>query len=328
MPEGYLHLTYEQRCQIYALLQSAHSQADIARQLGVTRSTVSRELARNAGARGYRFKQAHATAARRRQQASNRPRKMTPYVVALIERIMTQQQWSPEQIAGRLAREGIVSVSHETIYQHVWKDKKDGGNLHLHLRHNGKKYHKRQSRNSGRGLIPGRVDIDQRPAIVAAKSRIGDWEADTITGAKHKGAVMSHVERKSKYTKLAKLPDKTANSVVKASRRLLLPLAHRIETITYDNGKEFAAHAAIASSLGALSFFAKPYHAWERGLNEHTNGLVRQYFQKCSDLSILSHADVQRVEDKLNSRPRKILGYKTPHEVFFNVKNPCVALHC
>ena len=328
MPEGYLHLTYEQRCQIYALLQSAHSQADIARQLGVTRSTVSRELARNAGARGYRFKQAHAKASQRRQQASNRPRKMTPDVVALIERIMTQEQWSPEQIAGRLAREGIVSTSHETIYRHVWEDKKDGGNLYLHLRHNGKKYNKRKSRNSGRGLIQGRVDIDQRPAIVAAKSRIGDWEADTIIGAKYKGAVMSHVERKSKYTKLAKLPDKTANSVVKASRRVLLPLAHRVETITYDNGKEFAAHAEIASSLGALSFFAKPYHAWERGLNEHTNGLVRQYFQKGLDLSILSHADVQRVEDKLNSRPRKILGYKTPHEVFFNVENPRVALHC
>jgi transposase, IS30 family len=328
MPEGYLHLTYEQRCQIYALVQSAHSQADIARQLGVTRSTVSRELARNAGARGYRFKQAHATASQRRHQASNRPRKMTPDVVALIERIMTQEQWSPEQIAGRLPREGIVSISHETIYRHVWEDKKDGGNLYLHLRHNGKKYNKRKSRNSGRGLIPGRVDIDQRPAIVAAKSRIGDWEADTIIGAKHKGAVMSHVERKSKYTKLAKLADNTANSVVTASRRVLASLAHRVETITCDNGKEFAAHAEITNSLGALCFFAKPYHAWERGLNEHTNGLVRQYFQKGSDLSILSHADVQRVEDKLNSRPRKILGYKTPHEVFFNVKNPRVALHC
>ena len=139
---------------------------------------------------------------------------------------------------------------------------------------------------------------------------------------------MSHVERKSKYTKLAKLADNTANSVVTASRRVLASLAHRVETITYDNGKEFAAHAEITNSLGALCFFAKPYHAWERGLNEHTNGLVRQYFQKGSDLSILSHADVQRVEDKLNSRPRKILGYKTPHEVFFNVKNPRVALHC
>src|SRR6202795_2437166 len=148
------------------------------------------------------------------------------------------------------------------------------GALHLHLRHSGKKYNKRKGKNSGRGLIPNRVDIDQRPAIVAAKSRIGDWEADTIIGANHKGAVMSHVERRSKYTKLAKLPDKSANSVVQACRRVLLPLADRIETITYDNGKEFASHAKIATSLRALCYFAKPYHAWERGLNEHTNGLV------------------------------------------------------
>ena len=196
------------------------------------------------------------------------------------------------------------------------------------MRHSGKKYNKRKGKNSGRGLIPNRVDIDQRPAIVAAKSRIGDWEADTIIGANHKGAVMSHVERRSKYTKLAKLPDKSANSVVHACRRVLLPLADRIETITYDNGKEFASHAKIATSLRALCYFAKPYHAWERGLNEHTNGLVRQYFQKGSDLSMLSDADVQRVEDKLNSRPRKILGYQTPREVFSNAKTLRVALRC
>jgi len=124
------------------------------------------------------------------------------------------------------------------------------------------------------------VDIDQRPAIVAEKSRIGDWEADTIIGAGHKGIIMSHVDRKSKYTKLAKLPDKSADSVVRACGRILLPLAARIETITYDNGKEFASHAEIVAALGAKSYFAKPYHSWERGLNEHTNGLVRQYFQK------------------------------------------------
>ena len=186
----------------------------------------------------------------------------------------------------------------------------------------------RKGKNSGRGLIPNRVDIDQRPPIVAAKSRIGDWEADTIIGANHKGVVMSHVERTSKYAKLAKLPDKNADTVVQACACVLLPLADRIETITYDNGKEFASHAQIVTSLGALSYFAKPYHSWERGLNEHTNGLFRQYFPKGSDLSILSDADVQRVEDKLNSRPRKILGYQTPREIFFSARNLPVALHC
>src|ERR1700692_4252080 len=328
MPEGYLHLTYEQRCQIYALLQSGDSQAYIARKVGVDRSTISRELVRNTGARGSRFKQGHDKASRRRQEASDQPPKMTPDGGGVIEEKLQQEQWSPDQISGRLAKDGVAFISHEIIYQHVWKDKKDGGKLYLHLRHSGKKYNKRKGKNSGRGLIPNRVDIDQLPAIVAAKSRIGDWEADTIIGANHRGAVMSHVERTATYTKLAKLPDKTADSVVRACARVLLPLADRIETITYDNGKEFASHVEIASSLGSLSSFAKPYHSWERGLNEHTNGLFRQYFPKGSDLSIVSDTDVQRVEDKLNSRPRKILGYRTPREVFFNAKNLPVALRC
>ena len=236
MPEGYLHLTCEQRCQIYALLQSGRSQAHIARQIGVDPSTISRELVRNTGARGYRFKQAHEKASQRRQEASDKPRKMTPDLVELIEEKLTQEQWSPDQISGRLAKDGVAFISHERIYQHVWKDKKDGGTLYLHLRHSGKKYNRRKGKNSGRGLIPNRVDIDQRPPIVAAKSRIGDWEADTIIGANHKGVVMSHVERTSKYTKLAKLPDKNADSVVQACTRVLLPLADQIETITYDNG--------------------------------------------------------------------------------------------
>jgi transposase, IS30 family len=328
MPEGYLHLTCEQRCQIYALLKSGHTQSHIARQIGVDASTISRELARNSGASGYRFDQAHTAASGRRHAASGTPRKMTPAVVAVIEEKLTQEQWSPEQISGRLAREGVATLSHESIYRHVWNDKKDGGNLYLHLRHSGKKYNKRKGRNSGRGLIPHRVDIDQRPAIVATKSRIGDWEGDTIIGARHRGAILSHVERKSKYTKLVPLPDKTADAVVQASAGVLGPLAHRIKTITYDNGKEFAAHVEIAASLQANCYFAKPYHAWERGLNEHTNGLVRQYFPKGSDLSILTTSEVKKVEDKLNSRPRKILGYKTPSEVFFNAKNKLIALRC
>jgi IS30 family transposase len=328
MPEGYLHLTCEQRCQIFALLKSGHTQAHIARQIGVDPSTISRELARNSGASGYRFGQAHEAASGRRHAASSTPRKMTPEVVAVVEEKLTQEQWSPEQISGRLAQEGVATISHESIYRHVWNDKKDGGNLYLHLRHSGKKYNKRKGRNSGRGLIPNRVDIDRRPAIVATKSRIGDWEADTIIGARHQGAILSHVERKSKNTKLVSLPDKTADAVVQASARMLGPLANRIETITYDNGKEFAAHVEIAASLQANCYFAKPYHAWERGLNEHTNGLVRQYFPKGSDLSIVTNAEVQKVEDKLNSRPRKILGYKTPSEVFFNAGNKLIALRC
>jgi IS30 family transposase len=278
---------------------------------------IKRELDRNTGKKGYRFKQAQENASRRRIAASQAPRKMKPFLVNLIEEKLTREQWSPDQISGWLRKQGIASISHERIYLHIWADKKNGGKLYVHLRHSGKKYNKRKGKNSGRGLIPNRVDIDLRPAIVAQKSRIGDWEADTIIGAGQKGAILSHVDRKSKYTKLAKLPDKSSAAVVQACTRILKPIAARIETITYDNGKEFAAHAEIAASLGASSYFAKPYHAWERGLNEHTNGLVRQYFPKGTGFDTLTHADVQRVEDKLNSRPRKILGYKTPHEVFF-----------
>ena len=328
MPEGYLHLTCEQRCQIYALLQSGHSQAHIARQIGVDPSTISRELVRNTGARGYRFKQAHEKATQRREEASDKPRKMTPDLVELIEEKLTQEQWSPDQISGRLAKDGVAFISHERIYQHVWKDKKDGGTLYLHLRHSGKKYNRRKGKNSGRGLIPNRVDIDQRPPIVAAKSRIGDWRPTRLSAPITKALSCRTSSEPPNTPSSPNCRTRTRDSVVQACARVLLPLADRIETITYDNGKEFASHAQIATSLGALSYFAKPYHSWERGLNEHTNGLFRQYFPKGSDLSILSDADVQRVEDKLNSRPRKILGYQTPREIFFSARNLPVALHC
>src|ERR1700726_3668927 len=228
MPEGYLHLTCEQRCQIYALLRSGHTQSHIAHQIGVDPSTIGRELARNSGARGYRFKQADEKASLRRHQASGTPRKMTPAVVAVIEEKLTQQQWSPEQISGRLAQEGVATISHESIYRHVWNDKKDGGNLYLHLRHSGKKYNKRKGRNSGRGLIPNRVDIDQRPAIVATKSRIGDWEADTIIGPRHQGDILFACNRRY-LAHLSALDDITAG--IKALDRLTRPRCRDGKTI-------------------------------------------------------------------------------------------------
>jgi len=316
MPEGYHHLTYEQRCQIYALRQSGQSKAAIARQLGFNRSTVTRELARNIGERGYRFKQAQAKTSERRQAASGKPRKMKLDLVRLIEEKLTSEQWSPKQICGWMKKEGMATVSHERIYQHIWADKKKGGKLYVSLRRSGKKYNKRKGKTSGRGLIPNRVDIDQRPAIVAEKSRIGDWEADTIIGANHKGAIFSIVDRKSKYTKLALLPDKSSDAVTRACEQILTPISDKIETITFDNGKEFANHVEIVSALSAQSYFAKPYHSWERGLNEHTNGLVRQYFPKGLEFSKITQDDIQKVEDKLNSRPREVLNYKTPWEVF------------
>jgi len=317
MPKGHRHLTYDKRCQIYALLKSGCSKAEVARQIGVHRSTVTNELKRNTGGNGYRYKQAQEKASSRRAAASSAPHKMKPGLVREIEEKLTQEQWSPDQISGWLKKQGRPSVSPERIYLHIWEDKRNGGTLWRHLRHNGKKYNKRKGKNSGRGLIPGRVDIVERPAIAAEKSRIGDWEGDTVIGRGQKAAILTHVDRKSKYTKLALLPEKSSASVQSACDASLLPIAHKIETITYDNGKEFAGHTEIAARLSAQIYFAKPYHSWERGLNEHTNGLLRQYFPKGSNFSTLTHAEVQRVENKLNSRPRKALGYKTPSEVFF-----------
>lgn len=316
MPKNYHHLTNEQRCQIEALKRNRMSNAAIARQLGMDRATVGREIARNRARGGYRGKSARVKAAARRANASAMPRKMTAALLAMIEAKLAQEQWSPDQISGWLAKEGKGDISPETIYRHVWRDKKKGGTLHTHLRHGGKKYNKRKGKHTWRGIIPGRIDIDERPAIVNEKSRIGDWEGDTIQGASHQSALLSHVERVSKFTRLHKLHAATAPATTAATVQDLRTDKEKVLTITYDNGKEFAAHARIACLLNASVFFAKPYHAWERGLNEHTNGLVRQYFPKGTDFATVSDEEVALVEKKLNNRPRKVLAYATPCEVF------------
>ena len=194
MPKGHHHLTYDKRGQIYVLLKSSCTKAGVARQTGVHRSTITNEIKRNTGRKGYRYKQAQEKASARRTAASSAPRKMTPSLIREIEEKLTREQWSPEQISGWLKKEGRRFVSPERIYQHIWKDKKNGGSLWRHLRHNGKKYNKRKGKNSGRGLIPGRVDISERPAIAAEKSRIGDWEGDTVIGRGQTAAILTHVD--------------------------------------------------------------------------------------------------------------------------------------
>ena len=312
MPEGYHHMTLDIRSQIYVLKATKISLHKIASIIGYHVSTISREINRNTGDRGYRYKQANDKAIERRANASHTPKKLTEALVAIIkERLM--QGWSPEQISGRLKLEG-TSISHESIYLHVWVDKYCGGSLYKHLRHHGKKYNKRSSGKAGRGCIPNRIDISERPSIVEQKTRIGDWEGDTIIGAKQKGAIVSYVDRCSKFTVLKKVENKTAELVTQATLEKLgqeLPVL----TITYDNGKEFSEHRKIASHLNASCYFARPYHSWERGLNEHTNGLVRQYLPKSTDFTKVTDKTVQCIADKLNNRPRKILNYKTPIEV-------------
>lgn len=311
------HLTFEQRCQIEVLQGGGYTQAEISAGVGTSQSAVSRELARNHGQRGYRCKQAHEKAEARRSAASAVPRKMSQAVIAAIEAKLCTEQLSPQQISGWLATTQSVSVSHERIYLHIWADKRAGGMLFKQLRRRGKKYNRRSAKSAGRGVIPGRIDISERPAIVEQRVRIGDWEADTIVGAGRRGAILSLVERFTKFTVLHKLDAATSDQTTRALIRRLRPYQSLVHTITADNGKEFAGHRTVAKSLSAGFYFATPYHAWERGLNENTNGLVRQYFPKGTSFATVTQRDVRRVQNLLNSRPRKTLAYKSPNEVFF-----------
>jgi len=316
MAKGYHHLTAEERAQIYALKKQGIKQKDIAKNIGKSEACISNELKRNKGDRGYRHQQAQKKATERRNKASKSGIKMSGKTEKLVLSLI-REDWSPEQIAGWMSKEHGLKISHETIYKHIWQDKKSGGTLFKHLRHHGKKYNKRSGKNAGRGCIPDRVDISERPAIVEQKIRIGDFEIDTIIGKNHKGAIVSLVDRASKYTKLILVENKCAHTVSLAIQKAMRQIKHLLKTMTADNGKEFAFHKIFAQALGVDVFFATPYHSWERGLNEHTNGLVRQYFPKQTDFTKLTQAQVEAVEKKLNARPRKVLNFNTPESFFF-----------
>lgn len=317
---SYRQLTSDQRYQIYALLKAGQNQTQIAAIVACHKSTISRELRRNCGCKGYRPLQAQTLARGRRYQSH--PPRIAEQTWQCVE-LLLQQQWSPEQIAGRLKLERKPTVSHQGIYLYLYADKQRGGILYRHLRSQ-KKQRKRYGGPVRRAQIPNRISIEQRPAIVSSKGRLGDWEADTIIGARHKGAILSCTERKSKLTLLRKLETKGALEVKRSCIDLLLPCADQVHTITVDNGKEFTDHKDIAAVLQTEIYFAHPYASWERGLNENTNGLIRQYFPKKYDFAKISQVDVQRVAARLNNRPRKTLGFRTPNEVFF--KQQLVAL--
>jgi len=311
----YTQLTQEQRYQIYAFLKAGFSQSAIANEINVHKSTICRELRRNRGLKGYRPKQAHVKATNRRQGAAKYV-KLKPNIITLVNSLI-RQDFSPDQVSGSLKRNHGVIISHETIYRHLLVDKANGGTLYKHLRRSNRKRKKRYGSRNIRGQIPGRVSIDLRPAIVDNKERIGDWEIDTVIGKNHKGALLTIVERKSKYTLIQKLSYKRSRLVADATIDLLAPYQDKVFTITSDNGKEFADHQRISKQLMAKVYFAHPYHSWERGLNENTNGLIRQYFPKNTNFRSITVESVRKVMEQLNNRPRKTLDYATPNEVFF-----------
>jgi IS30 family transposase len=304
----YKHLSQIERYQIYSLMKAQHTITQIAELLGRNKSTISRELRRNAGVRGYRPKQA-CELALKRSQSSRNAGTIAHYVKEQATALL-QLQWSPEQIAGKLP------VSHETLYQHVYADKTHGGDLWKNLRCQKQKRKRYASGRDRRGQIPNRRPLSERPAHIEGRKQIGHWECDTVIGANHKQAIVTVVERKSGYALIAKVSNKTADLVGSAIITMLKPFEARVKTLTYDNGKEFCGHAKIDEALGSTGYFARPFASWERGSNENFNGLLRQYVPKKRLMEDVTEEEIKMIENRLNNRPRKRLGFRTPAEVF------------
>ena len=309
----YKRLTREQRYTIERMSRQQSSQESIACAIGVHSTTVGREF-RRAGMNRETY--CHLTAQKDADSREWAGRTIAPELLLAVEAKLCTAQWSPEQISGTFRKEALGRISHETIYRHIYRDKRAGGKLHLHLRHRCKSYRKRGLGRERRGRIKDQVMIDERPAVVAERSRIGDWEMDTVIGSPGGSVLVTMVERKSRYTRIALVQSRDASAVTAGLLHSLRSCRDKVETMTFDNGKEFARHAHLAQQLEATAYFAHPYHSWERGLNENTNGLIRQYFPKGSNFDQLTHNAVKRVETLLNSRPRKCLAYQTPHDIF------------
>ena len=304
----YKHLSQAERYQIHALMKAGHDQSQIAKLLDRHKSTISRELSRNTGSRGYRPKQACEMSADRAQNSRNAPT-VEPWVREAACALLCIQ-WSPEQIASQLP------ISHETVYQHVYADKAQGGTLWKHLRCQKQKRKRYASGRDRRGQIPNRRPLSERPLHIEARRQVGHWECDTVIGTSHKGAVVTMVERKSGYAVMTKVEKKTSELVSSAIVDKLQPLAARVKTLTFDNGKEFAGHAHIDQQLQSTAYFARPFASWERGSNENLNGLFRQYVPKKRAMSTVTDEEIRMIQNRLNNRPRKRLGFKTPAEIF------------
>lgn len=303
---NYTHLTQEERYQIYTLLREGFSKRYIAWRLNRSPSTISREIQRNRARNGYFAKHAHKLARRRHHSNPQRiPCDIWVQVIAYLE-----LQWSPEQIASQ------VAVSLHSIYRFIQQDKSKGGDLYLHLRFKNQRKRKYGSIET-RGQLTNRKSIHDRPAEIEQRSRFGDLEIDTIVGKNHQQSLVSIVDRKTGYLWLKKCNTRKAEEICQATIRLLEPIKAQLKTITADNGKEFSLHEYAAQELEVDWYFADPYSAWQRGTNEHTNGLIRQYVTKGSDLNDYTDAYIAEITQRLNHRPRKRLGFKSPSQVLF-----------
>ena len=318
-------ITENQRYSISSMQDLGLSQTEIAQKMGVHKSTISRELSRNMDKRNGKY---HPALADRKCRArhKNKPKyeRFTLAIQELAERYL-KEDYSPEQIVGICKKEEIDCVSAERIYQHIWSDKKQGGTLHTHLRRQGRRYRKRGNSKDTRGIIKNRISIAQRPESVENRTHFGDLEVDLIIGADHKSAILTINDRASGVLKMKKIHSKEASEVTEAINDLLEEWKPYIRTITADNGKEFAGHEDVAEQLLIDYYFARPYHSWERGSNENLNGLIRQYFPKKTDFRKISHEQIEKIQTKLNNRPRKRYKYETPifvmNQLLFNNQN-------
>ena len=313
----YSHLTRDHRIMIYSLKHNGLSQSQIAKMVGCSQSTISRELKRNKGKRGYRFKQADTLASKRKSKASTRSSLTKPIRSYMIQAI--QKKWSPEQISHRMKKDMGDRVSHESIYLFLKKDKEQGGSLYKHLRcqrRNRKRYGKA---SKTRGVLKDRVSIDQRPKEASTGKKVGHLEADLMIGKSHKKAFLTVVDKKTRMTFIRLLSSKKSDEVCSTLITLLKPYKGILKSLTLDNGKEWGFFKRIEKGLGIKVYFADPYCAWQRGLNEQTNGLIRQYFPKKTDFRKVSLKDIDKVMKELNSRPRKCLRFKTPSEAFHSL---------
>jgi IS30 family transposase len=325
---SYTQLSLPERLRLYQLRYTEHlSISETAIIMERSKSTISRELRRNRlEEKLYLPDTAHATMQARRQQSKVPFMSIGAVVIEQIKQRLKQYH-SPEQICGRIKREGFESPSHETLYQMIYANHQGLGAYRRYLRQGHQQRQRRQSINTKRGAIPGRVGIEHRPAIADLKCEMGHWESDTVIGANHAGVIVTHVDKASKFLLAGLAKNKTVQQINQVTLRLFEPIANPFrQTMTFDNGKEFSGHQQLAEALGLSCFFANPYHSWERGLNEHTNGLLRQFFPKGTNFRIVKPKMLQRAVDLINHRPRKSLDYRTPYEVLFPTSSVPVAL--
>jgi len=324
---GYVHLSIDEREVILKMRAQEASRRQIGELLGRDAGTISRELSRNVSSTGDYKPHLAQRYYEKRREASKEPSRLEQDVSlrSYVEKKL-KEYWSPQQISGRVRKDRGIHISHVSIYGWIRRNRALGGELFRYLRQGHRCRRKRYGSDDRRGQIPDRRMIDRRPQVVNDRKRIGDWEGDTVEGRKGSGFIATHVERKSRYTVAVKVADKSADSVTAATLKAMQKLPrNKVKTMTFDNGKEFAGFKELEAGLSMTSYFARPYHSWERGTNENTNGLLRQFFPKGLDFSTVEQDEVDKAEELLNNRPRKCLNYRTPAEVLWHKPRCCAS---